>query len=454
MTHKTLFPLILCSILLLMITSGCAAVKKRNRSNPYVEQKNEITIQERRSKKMAEHLVLSDDSTLADYLAYAALHNPGLEAAFNRWKASLEKIPQVTSLPDPRFTYVYYIEEVETRVGPQRHKLDISQTFPWFGKLELRGDVALEEANSMREMYETMKLKLFFTVKEVYYDYYFLSRAVSITEENLKLLGYFENVARTKYSAGKASNADVIKAQVELGKLEERLLSLRELKEPVTAKLNTILNRSFDAVLPSPVEAPDENAVFTDTELIKLLEKHNSELKALDFTTSQHKKAVELAKKQFYPDITAGMSYIATDTSSMPGTVDSGKDPVMAMISLNLPLRRNKYHAAVREAELRKKAAEKERENRFNTFISDMKTTLYNFRDAGRKVELYRDTLIPKALQSLNVTQTAFEAGRKDFLSLMDTQRTLLELELAHEKALINRAKNRALIEMIIGKDL
>ena len=454
MAHKSIFPLILCSILLLVITTGCSAVKKSSRSDPYGAQKNEITVQEQRAKKMAKLLVLSENSTLSDYLAYAALHNPGLEAAFNRWKASLEKVPQVTSLPDPRFTYAFYIEEVETRVGPQRHKIDISQVFPWFGKLELRGDIVLEEAKSKREMFEFMKLKLFFTVKEAYYDYYYLSQSISITEENMKLLGYFESVARTKYSAGKASNADVIKAQVELGKLEERLLSLRELREPLIAKLNTVMNRPFDADVPWPSAVPDVEISLTDDDIIGLIQEHNPELKSLEFTTSQHMKALELAKKQFYPDIMAGMSYIATDTSSMPGTVDSGKDPVMAMISLNLPLRRNKYHAAVREMELRKKVTEKERENRQNTLISDMKTTLYNFRDAGRKVELYRDTLIPKALQSLNVTQTAFEAGRKDFLSLMDTQRTLLELELAHEKALINRAKNRARIEMIIGKNL
>jgi hypothetical protein len=83
---------------------------------------------------------LTESSGLSDYLSYAALNNPGLEAAFNRWKASLERIPQVRALPDPRFNYLYYVQEVETRVGPQRHGLGINQVFPWFGKLKLRGD--------------------------------------------------------------------------------------------------------------------------------------------------------------------------------------------------------------------------------------------------------------------------------------------------------------------------
>ncbi|MFC1509943.1 hypothetical protein ACFL60_09730, partial [Candidatus Omnitrophota bacterium] len=95
MSYKTHFSIILCSILLLAITTGCSAVKKSNRSYPYVELKNEVAVQERRSKKMTEHLVLSEDLTIEDYLAYAALHNPGLEVTFNRWKAALEKIPQV-----------------------------------------------------------------------------------------------------------------------------------------------------------------------------------------------------------------------------------------------------------------------------------------------------------------------------------------------------------------------
>ena len=114
---------------------------------------------------------LTENSELSDYLAYSALNNPGLEAAFNRWKAALNRVPQVRSLPDPRFNYKYFIEEVETRVGPQRQSFGISQLFPWFGKLDLRGDVAAQAANSARQKYQAAKLKLFFEVTDVYYAY-------------------------------------------------------------------------------------------------------------------------------------------------------------------------------------------------------------------------------------------------------------------------------------------
>ena len=135
----------------------------------------------------------------------------------------------------------------------------------------------------------------------------------------------------------------------------------------------------------------------------------------------------------------------------MPGVVDRGKDPVVSMLSINLPIWRSKYSAGVRAAGARYRSVIKEHENRNNSLVAEAKITLYNYHDSNRKVELYRDTLIPKARQSLNVTQTAFQAGKKDFLSLIDSQRTLLELELAYERAWTNRAKYYAQAEKLIG---
>ncbi len=435
------------------LSSGCATLRSDGALDRYKELEKVSFSYEEHSEMTDTAPSLTEESSLSDYLAYAALHNPELEAAFNRWKAALEKIPQVQTLPDPRFTYAYYIENVETKVGPQRHKLDISQTFPWFGKLDLLGDVALEEANIQKQNYEMLKIKLFYRVKEVYYEFYYLSRSISVTEENMKLLSYFEIVAQTKYTTGKAPQADVLKAQVELGKLEERLLSLRDLKEPVTAKLNAALNRPTNATLPWPSSINDNDIKLTDDEIIKLIVENNPDLKGLEFKIEKITKSRELAKKQFYPNIMFGISYVETGPSSMPGTKDSGKDPVMTMLSINLPIWRDKYRAAVNEADIKRKSAVKERENRENMIIADLKTSLYYYRDAGRKKELFRDSLIPKAKQALNVTQTAFEAGKKDFLSLIDIQRTLLEFELSYERALTNRAKFRAQVEMLMGRD-
>lgn len=173
--------------------------------------------------------------TLHDYLRYAALNNAGLKAAFEQWKSSLEQIPQVKALPDPQFTYGYYIEKVEHSQGPQPHRLQLMQVFPWFGIIEARTDAATAAAKAAQKQYEAAKLKLFFEVKDAFFEYAYLASAVEITRENLELAKYFEEVARAKFTTATASHPDIIRAQVELAKVAYELKSIEELRKPIVA---------------------------------------------------------------------------------------------------------------------------------------------------------------------------------------------------------------------------
>ncbi len=180
---------------------------------------------------------LPQSPELADYLAYAAFHNPGLKAAFEQWKAALWKIPQVRSLPDPRFTYAYFVERVETRVGPQRQRFALAQTFPWLSKLELRGDEAAREAEAKRARYEAAKWQLFERVKKAYFEYAYLRQAVAVTEENIRLLKHLERVVQTQYASSLAPYGALVRLQAELGRLEDRLKGLQDLRGPVSEEL-------------------------------------------------------------------------------------------------------------------------------------------------------------------------------------------------------------------------
>jgi len=150
----------------IVLAVGCASVPQRQAFEQLkvAEQTPQIVQRHAYSRPALPELTAS--ATLPDYLAYAALNNPQLEAAFNRWKAALENVPQARTLPDPRFNYRYFIQEVETRVGPQMQGFGIGQLFPWFGKLTLRGEAALEAANAVQQQYEAAKLKLFDDVKQ------------------------------------------------------------------------------------------------------------------------------------------------------------------------------------------------------------------------------------------------------------------------------------------------
>ncbi|MCK5172847.1 MAG: TolC family protein, partial [Planctomycetes bacterium] len=162
----------------------------------------------------------------------------------------------------------------------------------------------------------------------------------------------------------------------------------------------------------------------------------------------------ELAKKNYYPDFTLGVNYVDTDDALSGNPNDEGKDPVVAMLSINLPLWREKYDAAVRQARARYHAARRDKTQKANDLSSQLKLTLYHFRDAERKLSLYSNALLPKAQESLKVTESQFRAGRGTFTDLIDAQRILLEFALARERALADRAQNLAKLEMLTASQI
>ena len=393
-------------------------------------------------------------STLRDYLTYAALHNPGLKAAFARWKAALEKIPQVRALPDPRFTYGYYIQSVETRVGPQNQSFTVAQMFPWFGKLRLRGSAAGEEAQAQKALFDAAKVKLFYSVKNAYYEYYYLGRAIAVTKQNLDLDRYLEKVTRTMYTTGTASYGNVLQIQVAMGKLEDRLKSLQDLQNPTVAKLNAALNRPSQAPLPWPTSIQTLPVKFTAKELLSRLKQYNPELKAMRFEIAKAKTNIDLAHKQYFPDFTLGVHVIDTGQAINPATPDSGKDAVLASVSINVPIWFAKYRAAVREARAQHQATSRQWQNRENTLAADLQLALYHFRDADRRMNLYHDGLIPKANQSLDANLRDFEVGTGSFQDVIQSELSLLHFQLAFERALTDRAQRLAELEMLVGKPI
>jgi len=412
---------------------------------------NETGLKSKDSVVESQDLSIDKDSELSDLLAYAAIHNPELKSQWLKWRAAVQDIDSARAFPDPKLSYSYYIENVETRVGPQEQKISLMQKFPWFGKRKLRGEKAAKAAEAKYQKYEQLKLNLFFKVKDVYYDYYYLLQAIEITRENIELLKQLESVARTQYEGG-GNMSPVVRAQVELGKLEDRLQSLKDTKRPIAARLNATLNRAPDAELPTPESIPEGESLPPEPELRNILAQKNPSLKRLDALTEKADKAVDLSEKQYFPDVSLGVSYVDTGSAVMSGLDESGKDPLMAMVSINLPIWQSKYDADKHAAIKRREAAEQQHWNTRRRLESQLSQAVFKYKDAERKIDLYRDTLIPKAEQELNVSRQAFESGDADFLNLIDAERSLLQFKLSYEQARAERERQIAKIEKLIGK--
>ena len=397
---------------------------------------------------------LTPKSTLSDYLAYAALNNPELESAFYRWKAELAAMPREEALPDPMVSYGYYIREVETRVGPQRHRFGISQMFPWFGKRRLKGEIAMQAAMVAFQNYEQKKLELFYRVKTAWQEYYYLGRAIDIMRENIRLLSDMEASMRSRYKLGERSHSDIIRLHVEQDKLNDRLEALEELKVPLRAELNAALNRPVNEYVPEIKSLSPSDLELLFEELAAQLEQHSPRIQALEEEKTKAALSLKLARKKYFPDITLGVSYIQTDDAIVEGVEDSGKDPVIGTLALNLPIWFDKNKSSVSSASHRLKAVSKAREDVTNNLVSQLKMAFYRYEDARRKVRLYTDSLIPTARESLKVLQMDYSAAASDFSAMIDAQRLLLELEFSFERALTDSARYLAQISRLTGVEI
>ncbi len=398
---------------------------------------------------------LPDKPSLDDYLTHAAARNPQMRAAFARFRAAVERIPQVTSLPDPKLSYTYYVREVETRVGPQRQAVSMSQTFPWLGKLRLAGDAAAANARATWQRFQQVRLSTFHEVRSAYYEYHYLARSLEITRENLKLLKSVEKILLTRYKSDSAKRTDLIRLQVEIGRLDDRLTSLGDRRSAASARLAAAVHLpDRDRPLPWPTDElelreDDPN----DQQLVNALRKRSPALAALDEQVDAADARVQLARKGYYPDVSLGLTWIDTASSDRPGRPsDDGKDAWLAAVSVNLPIWWDRIRAGIAEARHQRLAASLDKSSRTQTLIAELREASFRYRDAGRKIRLYQRILLPKAREAVEVTQTAYQGNTAGFTDLIDAQRVLLEFQLSLARARTDRAMGLSKLTSLVGQ--
>lgn len=401
---------------------------------------------------------VSQDSGLDDLIRFALQHSPAVGVAFHRWRASLERVPRARSLPDPQFGLGFVFDEVDRSTDYMGERYSISQTFPWFGKLGLKGDIATQEAEAEARRYEGARLAVVVEVTSAWFEYAWIGQAAATARENLELMLRLESVARAMYSTGETSLSDVSRAQVELGRLEDQLRSLTDMLGPAAAALNASLGRPAHSPLPVP-GAPSLEVVLPlpshdDQVWLTSARERNPELAAYQHDIERDRQEIALAQREFYPDIMLGLEYERGTGGRMAMMDGGGRDMLVGMISVNVPIRRGRLDAGVNEARARLAATGRAAQARAYALETELKAALFAWRDGARRLQLYGGTLLPQARQSLAATETAYRAGEAGFSDLVDAQRALLEFQLAHERAAADRAIARARILALAGEHI
>ena len=369
----------------------------------------------------------------------AAERSPELRAAHHNWRAAVARVPQARSLPDPELGYGYFVQRMDTR-----QQFRLTQMFPWFGTLDLRESAAGEEAAAAALRLEATALRVVAEVRRTYAEYAYVERAVVLVRENRDLVRDLESVVRRRYEAGDTGQADVLRLQMEREALSDRLRSLEDRRRSARAAVNVAAGRPAAAELEPPEDLPRPEVPDLTQRSVEEWLRDNPELLALGRETRGAREQSRLARNENRPDFMLGVEYMDN-----PGGMD---DAWMGMVSVSLPVWRERNRARIDEARARENALREEHAGLALRLEGDLEEAFYRMRDADRQWHLFENELIPRARQSLNVLRAGYRAGREDFLDLLEAQRSVLEQELSRERAAADLFQRVAEWERLTGR--
>ena len=392
---------------------------------------------------------------LRAYVTAAAERNPALLESQARYQAARQRVPQVTALPDPVVSFTQALRSVETRVGPQLNSVTLTQTFPWFGTLELRGRIAVQEATALYHRYQAARRDVVAQVKETYYDLGYVDAAIDLAREEQSLLEHYETLARARYATGQGLQQAVIRLQAEITRVVDRRHQLDRQRATLAAHLNTVLDRPAEKPVPA-VPALVRPAVELDRDqLYRLGEGHRNELQAASALIEGGERSIELAEKSARPDFTAsvGVTNVGRrdDPAGLPLPPDNGRNAVTVSLGVSLPLWSAKYRAGVEQANDELRAHTRRRAAARNAMEMEVQKAVIRLETLDRQIDLLDTVLIPQTEEALRSTETAYETGRLGVLELLDGERTLIDVRSMRARYLSDLLIALTALERAIG---
>jgi outer membrane protein, heavy metal efflux system len=379
---------------------------------------------------------LGTNSGLSDFLTFAMLNDPRVEAAYFEWAASVERITTARSLPDPQLTFQMDIQNVVTSIMP-----GLMATIPWPGKLRAGADVASAQSQAKQLAFQAAVLESAFSVKRAYYQLNFLAEKIRVSQEMLLLLADLEKIARTQNEVGKVTLQDVLRAQIEQDRLRTEVVNLEDSRAALLARFKAALGlKGQDPAPPVPQRFESTAVDLTSEQVLETALNENKTLKGLEAEVRAAQASIMLARKVGLPDFSLGLM------------ADAKMDPTLyrPLGTVTLPIWRDKIAAQLAEAQANSRTVSARLTAEQIALAVACAEKTYLYREASRNLALLRDQLLPKARQSLQVARSGYLAGRIDFFNLTDAERTLLGFELDRVEASTQRELLLAELSLII----
>ena len=386
---------------------------------------------------------LSVDAVVEQVLA----RNPSLAQMTAAWQAASARYPQVTSLDDPMFGTTIAPASIGSDDVEFGYRLDVSQKIPFCGKRGLRGQTALAEAAAAGNDVEDMRLQLVESARNAFFEYYLVSRAISVNEENLRLLAAFRQEAKTRYEKALVPQQDVFQADVELGRQQERALTLDRMRKVALARINTLMHEPPETPLPPPPERLTiEGTVPSVDSLRGLALSQRPDLQALNQRIRADEASLALACKEFYPDVEVSAAY-----DTIMGNGPSRDLAPQVGMRINLPIRKARREGAVAEAQARIAGRRAELDSRTDQVNLQLQEAYEEVIESERIVRLYEKSILPAAQNNIAAARSAYETAKVPFLSLIEAERNQVSLLDRYHEAVTDYFRRHAALERVVG---
>ena len=394
----------------------------------------------------------SPDGSLAGYVAYAMKNSPALAAQFERWRASVYRISKARRLPDPVISYTYYVSSVETRVGPQRHKVSLRQTFPWPSRLSAGADASAARARSQQDKFDAMAIQLASKVAQTYWEIWKIQESRSVQEAQKTVLTGLSESANAMLMTGRIDLAEQQQIDLARARADDSLLMLDEQLAQQKALLRGMISAPLDMDIPVTSVPNLETEILDETALLQSVKNHPS-LRVYDALAQS--SALEAKKEETtrYPNFTVGVDWIETGKARNPDTPESGRDAFMAGVGISIPLWQRNYQQSVDAFHAEEKAFTADGEAATDRAVASFYQTLSQIRDAERRIALYEKTLVPQAESVYESVLGAYASGRGDVASTLLSQQDLLELRLDLISAQTEYLTKIAVLKDLVGHD-
>ena len=373
----------------------------------------------------------NQQEVIEDYQKMVVENNPAVQAKYKQYEISLQKVPQLSSLPDPLLSAGFAISPIETKLGPQLAKISVMQMFPWFGTLNEKQKKATIESQAVFANFVDERNQSIRKITDLWYDIYLIHKSISFTKQQIDIFKQLERQATIKFENNRSKMVDILRFQMNSEELSNKLNFLTGKKKILTTEFNILINRDIG-----------EKVILTDTLItdaahLTVVERDsliNPKIEAVNAKLKANKHTQKIAKLSGKPNIGIGLDYGIIGKPEGMEIQDGGRDMIMPMISLSIPLGRKKIRAAITESKLKQEELTMTKEAINNQLKIEHEITDFQIQQALNDVHL-NESLYSKVIQALSIAKTAYITSNKDYTEILDLQNITLRYQLSILKA-------------------